>query len=76
MIDAEIYAKPWGFPLEEVQCAGSALARKKGSHLSFRSRSKSRSVSRIANFIWSKARVTIRCRFATCTKFWPILKAA
>ena len=33
MVDAEIYAQPWGFPLEEIQRAGPPLAWQKGSQL-------------------------------------------
>ncbi len=45
MTDAEIYAKPWGFPLEEVRRACSALAREKGSHLFLPARGANRGAS-------------------------------
>ena len=72
MTDAEIYAKPWGFPLEEVRVPVRLWHGKKTAPSPSGSRSKSRRVSRIANSTWPTTLVTTHCQSATRMKFSPI----
>ncbi len=73
MADAEIYAEPWGFPLEEVRVPVRLLARNERPHLLVSARGGTRGASAELRIAPRRRKPAItRCRSATSTKFSQI----
>ena len=70
MVDAEIYAQPWGFPLEEIRVPVRLWHGRKDRSFHWKlAEVVRRSASRIAMRASSKGRGIIRCPFVTCARF-------
>ena len=66
MIDAEIYARPWGFPLEEVRVPVRLWHGTKGSDFFLPAGRAGRGASpELSGSVWSKTPGIIRCRSGT-----------
>jgi hypothetical protein len=67
MTDAEVYAQPWGFRLEDVNVPVQLWHGVKDRAFAVRWRSKSRRGCRMRGCDWWTMPGITRCRFATCT---------
>jgi hypothetical protein len=72
LVDARIYAEPWGFAIEDVRVPVRLWHGIKIALSPFGWRKKSRTVSRIAKRDSFKTKDIIRCRSAICARFLRI----
>jgi pimeloyl-ACP methyl ester carboxylesterase len=72
MADAEIYAQPWGFRLEDVDVPVRLWHGKQDRAFSFRVAQEVAARFRIAPRVTSTTRDIIRCRSGICGKSWRI----
>ena len=72
MADAEIYAQPWGFPLEEIEVPVRLWHGRKDRSFHWElARVARRAPTELHGAAGRRAKGIIRSRSATCTRSWP-----
>ena len=72
MLDAQVYAEPWGFKLEDVDVPVRLWHGKQDRAFSFRIAEEVAQQLPIVRRVSSMEPDTFRCQFGTFARYWPI----